>query len=151
MTMTSTSEIIRLNYGGTLFYTKRGTLEQVPFFKSLLRSTENTDEAGSYFVDGTGKYFEPILTFLRRGCLFLDRNINPQGVWEEAMFLNILDMPCGQSSLDGGGGSQTLEDRLLYLLKRFQHPDTELKLTALSKMDTIPSRKRERERERGTI
>ncbi len=90
------SEIIRLNYGGTVFQTRKETLEKVPFFTELLKDPKNKDDTGVYFVDGTAKYFEPILTFLRRGYLFLDRSMNPQGVWEEANFLDILDMKCGR-------------------------------------------------------
>lgn len=91
-------EWITLNVGGVKFSTTRSTLtQQVPdsmlsrmFTDSSDKSWNNSvDETGAYLIDRSPKYFEPILNFLRHGRLILDKNINAEGVLEEAKFYGL--------------------------------------------------------------
>jgi hypothetical protein len=65
------THIVRLNIGGHRFMTTAGTLRSdgENFFTALLsgRLPAALDETGAYFVDRNGRYFEPILDFLRTG------------------------------------------------------------------------------------
>ena len=55
-------EIIRLNVGGTFFWTRKAHLLQSPFFEALLRFPERERSAdGSFFVDRNPKVFAVIL------------------------------------------------------------------------------------------
>ena len=51
--------------------------------------TNSVDSNGAYLVDRSPAYFEPILNYLRHGELVIDKNVNPQGVLEEARFFGI--------------------------------------------------------------
>lgn len=92
------SDWIKLNVGGTVFTTTRGTLTQLEPDSMLSRmfTTESgitpspRDSNGAYMIDRSAKYFDPILTYLRNGGqLILDQGINPLGVLEEARFYGI--------------------------------------------------------------
>lgn len=64
-------EVIRLNIGGYKYWTKQTLLQHGAknFFSGLLSETSNfavvKDEKGFIFIDRNGKYFEPILDYLR--------------------------------------------------------------------------------------
>ncbi|WAR21539.1 KCTD5-like protein [Mya arenaria] len=68
----------------------------------------SVDENGSYLIDRSPRYFEPILNYLRHGRLIIDRNINPEGVLEEAnslasRFLSLLTItPAHENILSEG-------------------------------------------------
>ena len=92
------SDWIKLNVGGTIFTTTRGTLTQqepdsmlARMFSSVNGITPSPcDSNGAYMIDRPGKYFAPILYYLANGGkLILDQGINPHGVLEEARFYGI--------------------------------------------------------------
>ncbi|XP_041368306.1 BTB/POZ domain-containing protein KCTD9-like [Gigantopelta aegis] len=92
------SEWVTLNVGGILFATTRGTLTSTDPDSMLARMfssdeecgwSSSVDSSGAYLIDRSPRYFEPILNFLRHGRLILDKNINPEGVLEEAKFFGI--------------------------------------------------------------
>ncbi|XP_052772621.1 BTB/POZ domain-containing protein KCTD9-like [Mya arenaria] len=92
---------VTLNVGGMLFSTTRSTLTQNDPDSMLARMfTDNSDsgwnssvdENGSYLIDRSPRYFEPILNYLRHGRLIIDRNINPEGVLEEAKFFGLTSL-----------------------------------------------------------
>ena len=68
------------------------------FVQSLLRGhvPSYRTEDGSYFIDRNGKYFEPILDFLRTGVLYIPSNMSRKLVEELARFLMI---DVGQASV----------------------------------------------------
>ncbi|KAG5684133.1 hypothetical protein PVAND_013374 [Polypedilum vanderplanki] len=92
---TSINKWIKLNVGGILFMTSRETLLKDP--NSMLARLidgdseliSDKDENGAYMIDRDGKYFPPILNFLRHGKLILDSGLAAEGVLEEAEFYNI--------------------------------------------------------------
>lgn len=91
------SDWIRLNVGGKHFMTSRSTLlakEPLSMLARMFAGDNNgylmnpstKDESGAYLIDRSPEYFEPILNYLRHGQVILDRNVNPKGVLEEAIF-----------------------------------------------------------------
>ncbi|XP_023224821.1 BTB/POZ domain-containing protein KCTD9 isoform X2 [Centruroides vittatus] len=90
---------VLLNVGGKYFATTRSTLvikEPNSMLARMFADEEgNTlwpsaiDKKGAFLVDRSPVYFEPVLNYLRHGQLVLDKNINPQGVLEEARFFGI--------------------------------------------------------------
>lgn len=99
----SANEWILLNIGGKIFSTTRSTLVAKEPNSMLARmfATENDnsmilpspkDKNGAFLIDRSPEYFEPILGFLRHGQLIVDRNVNPQGVLEEAKFYGITSL-----------------------------------------------------------
>ena len=85
---------IRLNIGGYRYVTTKDTLLQVGkshFFAVLLSGSMNptVDEEGAYFVDRNGKYFEPLLDYLRTGILDIPPSMSRAHVMEQALFFGI--------------------------------------------------------------
>lgn len=94
------NEWITLNVGGHHFTTTRNTLVVNAPDSMLARMFADDDDGtrlwpssldreGAYLIDRNPTYFEPLLNYLRHGELILDKNINPQGVLEEAKFFGI--------------------------------------------------------------
>jgi hypothetical protein len=67
----SHDSIVKLNVGGHKYLTSRSTLlsKGENLFTALLsgRIESNMTEAGYYFIDRNGRYFEPILDYFRTG------------------------------------------------------------------------------------
>ncbi|XP_071441983.1 BTB/POZ domain-containing protein KCTD9 [Hetaerina americana] len=91
---------VTLNVGGKLFTTSRATLTNKEPMSMLARMfaegengynmiPSNVDGSGAYLIDRSPAYFEPILNYLRNGQLIFDKNINPEGILEEARFFGI--------------------------------------------------------------
>lgn len=87
---------IRLNVGGRLFVTNYNTLAQREpnmlsrmFADNLRMNPSDQDDTGAYLLDRSPEYFEVILNYLRHGQLIYNRNINPEGVLEEARFFGV--------------------------------------------------------------
>ena len=65
------SDIIRLNVGGTIFETTRGTMTQKPgtklagMFTPFSRTSPPVTPDGSYFIDASPRAFEIVLDWLR--------------------------------------------------------------------------------------
>lgn len=96
------SDWITLNVGGRHFTTTRSTLlaqEPLSMLARMFADENNvylmnpsaTDCTGAYLIDRSPEYFEPILNYLRHGDVILDKNVNPKGVLEEAIFYGISD------------------------------------------------------------
>lgn len=94
---------ITLNVGGKHFTTTRSTLvakEPLSMLARMFAGDKNTylmnpsaiDSSGAFLVDRSPEYFEPILNYLRHGDVILDKNVNPKGVLEEAIFYGIDSM-----------------------------------------------------------
>ncbi|KAG8237838.1 hypothetical protein J437_LFUL002447 [Ladona fulva] len=94
------SDWVTLNVGGKLFTTSRATLTSKEPMSMLARMfaegdngynmiPSNVDSSGAYLIDRSPTYFEPILNYLRNGQLIFDKNINPEGILEEARFFGI--------------------------------------------------------------
>jgi hypothetical protein len=97
------NEWLLLNIGGKIFSTTRSTLVSKEPNSMLARmfATENDnsmllpspkDKNGAFLIDRSPEYFEPILGYLRHGQLVVDKNVNPQGVLEEAKFYGITSL-----------------------------------------------------------
>ncbi|CAL2033954.1 unnamed protein product [Caenorhabditis brenneri] len=72
--MTSTTEIVKLNIGGTIFQTTKSTLTKYDgFFKTMLETDVPMikDDYGAFFVDRSPKHFDTILNFMRDGDVAL--------------------------------------------------------------------------------
>ncbi|XP_056636756.1 BTB/POZ domain-containing protein KCTD9 [Diorhabda sublineata] len=95
----SNSDWITLNVGGKLFTTSKRTLTNSEPSSMIARmfsedtggylSPSSLDKNGAYLIDRTPTYFEPLLNYLRCGQLVYDKNINPEGILEEAKFFGI--------------------------------------------------------------
>jgi len=99
------SDWVTLNVGGTRFSTCKSTLVmKAPVHSTLARMFANEDriaacrrgEDGSYLIDRSPKYFEPILNYLRTGQLILESDVSPEGVYEEAKFFGLGDAVINQ-------------------------------------------------------
>lgn len=95
----SSSEWVTLNVGGHMFTTTRSTLTQQEPESMLARMFcdedqwySSVDGSGAYLIDRSPRYFEPILNYLRHGQLVLDKDINPEGVLEEAKFFGLTSL-----------------------------------------------------------
>ena len=81
-------------FPGQIFLTTKMTLMSEPdSMLAKMFSGElppgSKDDQGAYMIDGTPKYFEPILNYLRRRELIIDPNISKNGVLAEARFFGI--------------------------------------------------------------
>jgi len=91
----SISDWLTLNVGGKNFTTTRNTLVKYPdsmlgrMFSNSETWCNAIDKNGSYLIDRSPEYFEPLLNFLRHGTLILNDDINPRGVLEEAKFFGL--------------------------------------------------------------
>eukprot|EP00027_Filamoeba_sp_ATCC50430_P003440 CAMPEP_0168541976 /NCGR_PEP_ID=MMETSP0413-20121227/1102_1 /TAXON_ID=136452 /ORGANISM="Filamoeba nolandi, Strain NC-AS-23-1" /LENGTH=244 /DNA_ID=CAMNT_0008571823 /DNA_START=82 /DNA_END=813 /DNA_ORIENTATION=- len=88
-------EIVRLNIGGSRFYTTHDTLTRCSgdesFFAKLLsgKFAITKDEKGFIFVDRDGKLFEPILSYLRTGNWVVPKDVDAKQLLQEADFYGI--------------------------------------------------------------
>lgn len=90
-------EWVLLNVGGKHFATTRSTLVSKEPLSMLARmfSLEGrlwpaaVDRKGAFLIDRSAKYFEPILNYLRHGQLVIEKDLELQGVLEEARFFGI--------------------------------------------------------------
>eukprot|EP01130_Rhizamoeba_saxonica_P019177 TRINITY_DN983_c0_g1_i2.p1 TRINITY_DN983_c0_g1~~TRINITY_DN983_c0_g1_i2.p1 ORF type:complete len:192 (+),score=32.70 TRINITY_DN983_c0_g1_i2:5-580(+) len=116
-------DIIHLNIGGVKFSTTLSTLSTYGenFFTALVRMPSLRDGDGAYFIDREGKYFEPILHYLRAGVLpdidYL--NITLDFLIKEANFYSI-DITPGICDLKEG--LYTSKKWILFLEKDPMHP-----------------------------
>ncbi|CAG9829720.1 unnamed protein product [Diabrotica balteata] len=94
------SDWITLNVGGRCFTTSKRTLTNSEPSSMLARmfsediegylfTPSSIDKDGAYLIDRTPTYFEPLLNYLRCGQLVYDKNVNPEGILEEAKFFGI--------------------------------------------------------------
>ena len=71
--ITNVVDTIRLNVGGTIFETTRGTMMQKPgtrlaeIFTPGSRTSPPVTKDGAYFIDASPSAFETVLNCLRRG------------------------------------------------------------------------------------
>ena len=88
--------LVVLNIGGQRYTTTAATLHSQGenYFTSLLsgRIPAAKDDTGAYFIDRNGRYFEPILDFLRSGTLALPLSHPWQSIKLEAEFYLIKSM-----------------------------------------------------------
>jgi len=90
-----TSKIVKLNIGGHKYHTTVKTLTQNGtadnFFTAMLSGhfAPLQDDKGYYFVDRDGKYFRPILDYLRTGEWSCPHNLPERLVLREARFYSI--------------------------------------------------------------
>jgi hypothetical protein len=92
------SNWIKLNVGGTHFRTTRSTLcrDTKSFLYRLCQEDSSLDsdrdETGAYLIDRSGRYFEPVLNYLRDGDLVVEPNLAVEGILKEAEFYNISEL-----------------------------------------------------------
>lgn len=95
--METSSSVVKLNIGGVRYITSKHTLLQDgaggSFFSGLLsgRFSAEMVDGDYYFIDRNGRYFEPILDYLRTGVWDLPHHLKPDErlVLAEAQFYNI--------------------------------------------------------------
>lgn len=83
----SSTDWVKLNVGGQLFYTSRTTLlnsDPESMLARMFSPNSNLhpsciDSNGAYLIDRDPRYFSPLLNYLRSGSLILDPDINPKG------------------------------------------------------------------------
>lgn len=89
----SAGAIVRLNIGGVHLCTTAATLlsHGDNFFSGLLsgRFSALTDETGAYFIDRSGRAFEPLLDYLRNGTLIIPPHVSLDAVLVEAQYFLI--------------------------------------------------------------
>ncbi|XP_014253922.1 BTB/POZ domain-containing protein KCTD5 [Cimex lectularius] len=89
---------VKLNVGGTCFLTTKTTLSRYPdsFLYRLCKDDSDLisdrDEKGAYLIDRDPTYFSPILNYLRHGKLIINKDLEEEGVLEEAEFYNITEL-----------------------------------------------------------
>lgn len=110
-------EWVKLNVGGVIYQTTRTTLmkdENSMIYRMFSQNGEfmapsRMDENGCYLIDRwdcgairsathdnfdlrNGRYFEPILNYLRTGQILYEPNLNVCAILEEATFFGIQEM-----------------------------------------------------------
>jgi len=117
------NKLIKLNIGGILFTTTEATLvaQGENFFTPLLRGEIPTlkDDNGAYFIDRNGRYFEPILDYLRHGNVTLQPNMQLDVLLEEANFY-LIDLVPGFCKINEG--LYTSQNWILFLERDLEHP-----------------------------
>lgn len=128
------SEWVTLNVGGKYFTTSKRTLTTSEPSSMLARmfsedndgylfTPSSIDKNGAYLIDRTPTYFEPILNYLRCGQLIYDKNVNPEGILEEARFFGIesiipmLEQIMGQTKISRDSLPLTRRDVIDALIK----------------------------------
>ncbi|KAG2207976.1 hypothetical protein INT47_010960 [Mucor saturninus] len=79
--------IVRLNVGGTRFYTHYGTLRVSPYFRTDLFKAETNEEI---FIDRSGQLFTHILQYLRDGRI--NHTDRLEALRVEAIFYQLDDL-----------------------------------------------------------
>jgi WD40 repeat protein len=83
-------ELVKLNIGGWRYTTTKATLTRISssFFNALMEGDipSTLDDEGAYFIDREGRYFEPILNFMRTGELIIPKSMSKEAVLHEADF-----------------------------------------------------------------
>eukprot|EP01119_Soliformovum_irregulare_P014749 TRINITY_DN4053_c0_g2_i1.p1 TRINITY_DN4053_c0_g2~~TRINITY_DN4053_c0_g2_i1.p1 ORF type:complete len:252 (-),score=46.81 TRINITY_DN4053_c0_g2_i1:106-861(-) len=84
-------EIVDLNIGGHQYTTTRQTLSSSEYFTTLLSGKFGLQRSkdGGIFIDRNGKYFEPILDFLRSGEFSVPSGMTLRDIEREARFFQI--------------------------------------------------------------
>jgi hypothetical protein len=115
--------LIKLNIGGRLYTTTKQTLlsKGENFFSPLLSGDIPSvkDDNGAYFVDRNGRFFEPILDFLRNGTLILPPSMSLESVLIEANFYGI-DVMEGLGNIQEGLYTST--NWILFIERDKKHP-----------------------------
>lgn len=120
----ASSSIIKLNIGGIYYTTTKATLlsRGTNFFGPLLDGHFGSlqDPTGAYFIDRNGKWFSPILDYLRQGVLILATDMKIELIMEEAKFYGVDLLPglCG----DIKEGLYTSSNWILYIERDPDHP-----------------------------
>jgi len=148
-------EWVKLNVGGIVYQTTRTTLmkdENSMIHKMFSQNDDfmqpgKLDENGFYLIDRNGRYFEPILNYLRTGQIIYEPSLNVNGILEEAKFFGIQDMidrlqhvADSSGSLSGDNSPLTRQDVIRALIQtsyknelRFQ--GVNMKNANLSRLD----------------
>jgi len=108
MTDSLSAKVVRLNIGGCEYLTSTSTLIDGPhsppkdanFFHALVNGKTTALRIGeAFFIDRDGKYFEPILEFLRTGDVVLPPGMSASSVIREAEFYGV-KFPLSEDSPD---------------------------------------------------
>jgi len=95
------NEWIKLNVGGVIYQTTRTTLlknEDTMLFKMFSENDFGVipgvkdEQTGAILIDRNGRYFEPILNYLRTGQLIYDTNLSLDGILEEARYFGVQEL-----------------------------------------------------------
>lgn len=93
-------EWVSLRFDDRVFKTEVSTLTQdknCMFYamlneRSLKHQNLKKDKQNNFLFDRSGKYFEPLLHYLRTGHLIIDNDISWEGVYYEAEFFNFSEV-----------------------------------------------------------
>jgi hypothetical protein len=88
------NSVVELNIGGYHYITTASTLcpsGQETYFSAMLRSgfAKLKDSKGRYFIDRNGRYFAPLLEYLRTGVWRVPPGFDERTLVEEAQFFGI--------------------------------------------------------------